>query len=156
MKLLSWVKRKTETIAKDFRAAQHEYEVEHPRETANAATQSGLSEAIPEEACTHPQVIYLSGFARCQNCGAQNFGAGWMPVHVGGKTGAAWKQSPQHPTNWNELPVEEREHGTVYSGFVNGQAGFVERRADRSVIAERGATNQERRNQHVAALRGKK
>ena len=142
-------------VKKEFEQGREDYESTHAPTTVNARTESGRSEAISAEECRHPHVQSLSGFSRCTDCGAQNFGAGWMPVHVGGKTGAAWKQSPAHPTNWKELPVEEREHGTVYSGFVNGQPGFVERRPDRSVIAERGATNKERRNAHVAGLRGK-
>src|SRR5258708_994042 len=73
-----------------------------------------------------------------------------VPIEPRPQPSTEWKQSAAHPTReeWN-APAPIEEHGVVYPAFINGQVGFVERRADGKVIAQRGATREEKNNRHA-------
>jgi hypothetical protein len=157
MGLATWIKRKAESIAKEFEQGKREYAASHPPTTVNARTETGTAATISAAGCLHPRTQSLSGFSRCTDCGSQNFGAGWTPAQASGKSGGAWTASPQHPTKeeWAE-PAALPGTGTVFVTHGPNGPMFIERDADGEIIAQRAATGAERRNQHVAGLRGGK
>jgi|SRR5579863_3680806 len=157
MSLTTWFRRKAESIANEFENGKRDYESAHPRETANARTESGIAEPISAAECLHTLIIWVSGKKRCQNCGSQHDGIEWHPPSNHGKSGTRWAQSSGHPTKeeWAE-PAALPGTGVVFVTHGPNGPMFIERDATGKVIAQRGATGAERRNQHVAGLRGGK
>jgi hypothetical protein len=69
----NWFNAKIKHVTTELRIGREEWEAKYPLEPISVATESGRGETIEPESppCTHPLTAQMSGFTRCQQCGAQ-------------------------------------------------------------------------------------